>query len=103
VLKTGILDSHFNPLLSRVRHTKTFVIADVGFSFWPGVEIVNLRLWMASRLFCKFSRPSARTSPLAKPLSRESFLEQCGGNPIRTCERPRTGGHPDHARTPPRV
>ncbi|MBV9489127.1 MAG: D-ribose pyranase [Verrucomicrobia bacterium] len=44
MLKTGILNPHLNSLLSRVRHTNALVIADRGFPFWPGMEIVDLSL-----------------------------------------------------------
>lgn len=44
MLKTGILNPQLNSLLSRVRHTNTLVIADRGFPFWPGLEIVDLSL-----------------------------------------------------------
>ena len=44
MLKTGILNPHLNDLLSRVRHTNTFVIADRGFPFWPQIETVDISL-----------------------------------------------------------
>jgi D-ribose pyranase len=44
MLKTGILNPQINSLLSRVRHTNTFVIADRGFPFWPGIETVDISL-----------------------------------------------------------
>lgn len=44
MLKTGILNPHINYLLSRVRHTNTFVIADRGFPFWPGIDTVDISL-----------------------------------------------------------
>jgi D-ribose pyranose/furanose isomerase RbsD len=44
MLKTGILNPHLNSLLSRVRHTNALVIADRGFPFWLGIEIVDLSL-----------------------------------------------------------
>ncbi len=44
MLKTGILNPALNSLLSRVRHTNTFVIADRGFPFWPMIETVDLSL-----------------------------------------------------------
>jgi len=44
MLKAGILNPALNSLLSRVRHTNTFVIADRGFPFWPMIETVDLSL-----------------------------------------------------------
>lgn len=44
MLKSGILNPGINSLLSRVRHTNTLVIADRGFPFWPGQEIVDISL-----------------------------------------------------------
>src|SRR5665213_2104699 len=44
MLKTGILNPNINSLLSRVRHTNTLVIADRGFPYWPGIEIVDISL-----------------------------------------------------------
>ena len=44
MLKTGILNPALNSLLSRVRHTNTFVIADRGFPFWPMIETIDLAL-----------------------------------------------------------
>ncbi|MBV8377789.1 MAG: D-ribose pyranase [Verrucomicrobia bacterium] len=44
MLKTEILNPHLNSLLSRVRHTNALVVADRGFPFWPGMEIVDLSL-----------------------------------------------------------
>jgi D-ribose pyranase len=44
LLERGILNPAINQLLSRVRHTNTLVIADRGFPFWPGIEIVDISL-----------------------------------------------------------
>jgi D-ribose pyranase len=44
MLKTGILNPHINSLLARVRHNNFLVIADRGFTNFPGVEIVDLSL-----------------------------------------------------------
>lgn len=44
MLKTGILNPHFNSLLSRVRHTNTLVISDGGFPSWRGLEMVDISL-----------------------------------------------------------
>ena len=44
VLKAGILNPAINSLLSRVRHTNTFLVADRGFPFWPAVETVDISL-----------------------------------------------------------
>ena len=44
MLKTGILNPALLSLLSRIRHTNTFVIADRGFPFWPMLETVDLAL-----------------------------------------------------------
>ncbi|MEI7729499.1 MAG: RbsD/FucU family protein [Verrucomicrobiota bacterium] len=44
MLKTGILNPRINDLLSRVRHTNTFVISDRGFPFWPQIETVDISL-----------------------------------------------------------
>src|ERR1700709_377009 len=44
MLKTGILNPSINSLLSRVRHTNTLVIADRGFPFWTGIEVVDISL-----------------------------------------------------------
>jgi D-ribose pyranase len=40
----GILNPAINALLSRVRHTNAFVIADRGFPFWPQIETVDISL-----------------------------------------------------------
>jgi len=40
MLKKGILNPHINSLLSRVRHNNLLVIADRGFTNFPGVETV---------------------------------------------------------------
>jgi D-ribose pyranase len=44
MLRTGILNPAVNSLISRVRHTNTFVIADRGFPFWPQIETVDISL-----------------------------------------------------------
>ena len=44
MLKKGILNPHINSLLARVRHNNLLVIADRGFTNFPGVEIVDLSL-----------------------------------------------------------
>lgn len=44
MLKAGILNPAVNSLLSRVRHTNTFVIADRGFPFWAMIETVDISL-----------------------------------------------------------
>jgi D-ribose pyranase len=44
MLKTGLLNPHIASLLARVRHTNTLVIADRGFPFWSGLEIVDISL-----------------------------------------------------------
>jgi D-ribose pyranase len=44
MLKSGILNPQLNSLLSRVRHTNTLVIADRGFPFWQGVDLVDITL-----------------------------------------------------------
>ncbi len=44
MLKGGILNPALNSLLSRVRHTNTFVIADRGFPCWPMLETIDLAL-----------------------------------------------------------
>jgi D-ribose pyranase len=44
MLKTGILNPQLNALLSRVRHTNTFVIADRGFPFFSTIETIDLSL-----------------------------------------------------------
>jgi D-ribose pyranase len=44
MLRTGILNSDINSLLSRVRHTNTLVIADRGFPSWRGLETIDLSL-----------------------------------------------------------
>jgi D-ribose pyranase len=44
MLRTGILNPSLLSLLARIRHTNTLVIADRGFPFWPGLEIVDLSL-----------------------------------------------------------
>jgi D-ribose pyranase len=44
MLKKGILNPNINSLLSRVRHNNMLVIADRGFTNFPGVEIVDLSL-----------------------------------------------------------
>ena len=42
MLKTGILNPQILSLLARVRHTNALVIADRGFPFWQGLEIVDV-------------------------------------------------------------
>jgi D-ribose pyranase len=44
MLVQGILNPQINSLLSRVRHTNTLVLADRGFPFWPGIEIIDISL-----------------------------------------------------------
>lgn len=44
MIKQGILNPALLSLLGRVRHTNGLVIADRGFPFWPGIEIVDLSL-----------------------------------------------------------
>jgi D-ribose pyranase len=44
MLRSGVLHPQLNHLLSRVRHTNTLVVADRGFPFWTGLEIVDLAL-----------------------------------------------------------
>ncbi len=44
MLATGILNPSINSLLSRVRHTNALVIADRGFPFWQGIEIIDISL-----------------------------------------------------------
>jgi len=44
MLKKGILNPHINALLAKVRHNNMLVIADRGFTFFPGVEIVDITL-----------------------------------------------------------
>jgi D-ribose pyranase len=44
MFKTGILNPAINHLLSRARHTNTFVIADRGFPYWPMIETVDISL-----------------------------------------------------------
>ena len=44
MLNKGILNPHINSLLARVRHQNMLVIADRGFTNFPGVEIVDISL-----------------------------------------------------------
>jgi D-ribose pyranase len=44
MIQTGILNPQINFLLSRVRHTNTFVITDRGFPNWPDVMTVDISL-----------------------------------------------------------
>lgn len=44
MIRHGILNPALLSLLARVRHTNTLVIADRGFPFWPGIEILDLSL-----------------------------------------------------------
>jgi len=44
MLKSGILNPAVNSLLSRVRHTNTFVISDRCFPFYGDLEIIDLSL-----------------------------------------------------------
>jgi D-ribose pyranase len=44
MLKSGILNPRLNSLLSKVRHTNTFVIADRGFPFWQQIETIDISL-----------------------------------------------------------
>jgi len=44
MLNKGILNPHINALLATVRHNNMLVIADRGFTFFPGVEIVDITL-----------------------------------------------------------
>jgi D-ribose pyranase len=44
MIQTGILNPQINFLLSRVRHTNTFVIADRGFPNWPDVMTIDISL-----------------------------------------------------------
>jgi D-ribose pyranase len=42
MLRSGIVNPAILALLSRVRHTNTLLIADIGFPSVPGVEVVDL-------------------------------------------------------------
>ena len=44
MLNKGILNPHINALLARVRHTNTLLIADRGFTFYPGLETIDISL-----------------------------------------------------------
>lgn len=44
MLNTGILNPRLLLLLARVRHTNALVIADRGFPYWPGLEMVDISL-----------------------------------------------------------
>ena len=44
MLNKGILNPHIVSLLARVRHQNMLVIADRGFTNFPGVEIVDISL-----------------------------------------------------------
>ena len=44
MLKTGIYNPYINSLISRVRHQNLLVIADRGFTNFPGVEIIDISL-----------------------------------------------------------
>ncbi|MGD0500927.1 MAG: RbsD/FucU domain-containing protein [Bryobacteraceae bacterium] len=44
MINEGILNPNINSLLSRIRHTNTFVISDRGFPFWPQIETVDISL-----------------------------------------------------------
>lgn len=44
MITSGIVNPQILSLLSRVRHTNSIVIADVGFPSWPGLETVDLSL-----------------------------------------------------------
>lgn len=44
MLNKGVLNPHINALLARVRHNNMLVIADRGFTYFPGVETVDISL-----------------------------------------------------------
>jgi len=44
MIATGILNPAINSLLSRVRHTNTFIISDSGFPSYQGVETIDISL-----------------------------------------------------------
>lgn len=44
MLNQGILNPHINHLLSRVRHTNSLLIADRGFTYYPGLETIDISL-----------------------------------------------------------
>ena len=44
VLIRGILNPAINSLLSRVRHTNSFIVADRGFPTFPNIEVVDISL-----------------------------------------------------------
>lgn len=44
MLNKGILNPHINALLARVRHTNTLLIADRGFTYYPGLETIDISL-----------------------------------------------------------
>ena len=44
MLKKGILNPQINSLLARIRHTNTLVIADRGYTYFPGLETVDISL-----------------------------------------------------------
>jgi len=44
MIRQGILNPQIQALLCRVRHANLLVIADRGFSCWPGIETVDISL-----------------------------------------------------------
>lgn len=44
MLVNGILNPAINSLLSRVRHTNSFLISDRGFPNYPGIEVIDISL-----------------------------------------------------------
>jgi D-ribose pyranase len=44
MFQTNPTNPHLLHLLTRIRHTNTLVIADIGFPFWPQIETVDISL-----------------------------------------------------------
>ena len=65
MITSGIVNPQLLSLLSRVRHTNSLVIADVGFPSWPGLETVDLSL-VRGVLFLPFASFHPRRSGMAE-------------------------------------
>ena len=76
MIKTGILNPQINSLLSRVRHTNTFVISDRGFPFWPMIETVDISLVDDVPTVLAVLRAIRPNFHIGKAWMAEEFLKQ---------------------------
>lgn len=78
MLKTGILSPQINSLLSRVRHSNTFVIADRGFPFWPNIETVDVSIVDNLPTVLQLLKAIQPNFQIGKAWMAQEFLQQNG-------------------------